>query len=216
MVTETYKDARTGEMRTRSYVRGRPLGKGGFAVVFSMQDPSTGESFAAKVVAKSTLETDRARQKILTEIRIHRSVENAHVVKFKKCFEDTNNVYILMELCSDKTLADVVKRRGRLTESECAPYAREIVAAEVGACAPPTRLEHIKNPFLTPSQCRACVEKNDLKALNQRDLEVVESRRAQMLGALRGLKMKHGRSVEATVAEIVCERLEKKTKRARD
>ena len=129
MVTETYKDARTGEMRTRSYVRGRPLGKGGFAVVFSMQDPSTGESFAAKVVAKSTLEKDRARQKILTEIRIHRSVDNAHVVKFKKCFEDTNNVYILMELCSDKTLADVVKRRGRLTERECAPYLREIVAA---------------------------------------------------------------------------------------
>lgn len=129
VVTETYKDARTGEMRTRSYVRGRPLGKGGFAVVFSMQDPSTGESFAAKVVAKSTLEKDRARQKILTEIRIHRSVDNAHVVKFKKCFEDTNNVYILMELCSDKTLADVVKRRGRLTERECAPYLREIVAA---------------------------------------------------------------------------------------
>ena len=94
--------------------------------------------------------------------------------------------------------------------------AREIVAAEVGACAPPTRLEHIKNPFLTPSQCRACVEKNDLKALNKRDLEVVEARGAQLLGALRGLKMKHGRTVEATVAEIVCERLEKKTKRARE
>jgi hypothetical protein len=28
--------------------------------------------------------------------------------------------------------------------------------------------------------------------------------------------MKHGRTVEATVAEIVCERLEKKTKRARE
>jgi hypothetical protein len=55
-----------------------------------------------------------------------------------------------------------------------------------------------------------------LEALNKRDLEVVESRRAQLLGALRGLKMKHGRTVEATVAEIVCERLEKKTKRARE
>ena len=109
VVTETYKDARSGETRTRSYVRGRPLGKGGFAVVYSMQDPSTGESFAAKVVAKSTLEKDRARQKILTEIRIHRSVDNAHVVKFKRCFEDKDNVYILMELCSDKTLADVVQ-----------------------------------------------------------------------------------------------------------
>jgi len=80
-------------------------------------------------VAKSTLEKDRARQKILTEIRIHRSVDNAHVVKFKRCFEDKDNVYILMELCSDKTLADVVKKRGRLSEQQCAPYLREIVSA---------------------------------------------------------------------------------------
>ena len=93
---------------------------------------------------------------------------------------------------------------------------REIVAAEVGACAPPTRLEHIKNPFLTPSQCRKCVVKNELSALNTRDKEVVETRRAQLLGALSGLKMRNGRTVDQTVAEIVCERLEKKTKRARE
>ena len=154
VVTETYKDARSGETRTRSYVRGRPLGKGGFAVVYSMQDPSTGESFAAKVVAKSTLEKDRARQKILTEIRIHRSVDNAHVVKFKRCFEDKDNVYILMELCSDKTLADVVKRRGRLSESQCAPYLREIVSA-VYHLHVDRRVIHrdlkLGNLFLTPA-----------------------------------------------------------------
>jgi len=56
----------------------------------------TGESFAAKVVAKSTLEKERARAKILTEIRIHRSVTNRHVVRFVRCFEDAANVYIIM------------------------------------------------------------------------------------------------------------------------
>ncbi len=165
VVTETYKDARSGETRTRSYVRGRPLGKGGFAVVYSMQDPSTGESFAAKVVAKSTLEKDRARQKILTEIRIHRSVDNAHVVKFKRCFEDKDNVYILMELCSDKTLADVVKRRGRLSEAQCAPYLREIVSA-VYHLHVEKRVIHrdlkLGNLFLTPAGLdEACIANTD-------------------------------------------------------
>ena len=47
IVTETYRDD-AGETRVRTYVRGRPLGKGGFAVVYSMQDPSTGESFAVR------------------------------------------------------------------------------------------------------------------------------------------------------------------------
>ena len=94
IVTERYKCARTGETKTRTYVRGRPLGKGGFAVVYGMQDPSTGENFAAKVVAKSTLEKERARAKILTEIRIHRGCDNAHVVRFVRCFEDAANVYL--------------------------------------------------------------------------------------------------------------------------
>ena len=48
--------------------------------------------------------------------------------------------------------------------------------------------------------------------LRHRDQEVIESRQMQLMGALQGLKMKDGRSVEETVAEIVCQRLEKKTK----
>ena len=152
VVTERYLDD-AGETKTRTYVRGRPLGKGGFAVVYSMQDPSTGESFAAKVVAKSTLEKERARQKILAEIRIHRGVSNPHVVRFVRCFEDDANVYILMELCSNKTLADVVKQRGGLSEREVACYAREIVAAVAHLHA--NRVIHrdlkLGNLFLTPA-----------------------------------------------------------------
>lgn len=91
---------------------------------------------------------------------------------------------------------------------------REMVAQEVGACEV-HRLEHIRNPFLTPSQCRHCVKNNDLKMLNRRDLETIESRRMQLIGALDGLKMRAGRTVEETVAEIVCERLERRTGRPR-
>ena len=65
VVVETYKDEKTGDQKKRSYVRGRPLGKGGFAVVYSMQDPSTGESFAAKARLyshRSHYATPRARR----------------------------------------------------------------------------------------------------------------------------------------------------------
>ena len=128
VITEEVKDDR-GATSTRTYVRGRPLGKGGFAVVYAVQDAASGVSYAAKVVAKSTLEKPRARAKILTEIRIHRAVRDGRVVRFARCFEDAANVYILMELCSDKTLADVVKRRGPLSLPEAAAYLREIVPA---------------------------------------------------------------------------------------
>ena len=87
---------------------------------------------------------------------------------------------------------------------------RELVAREAGACSF-YRLQEIKNPFLTPGQCRKCVANGNLGALKVRDQEVIESRQMQLMGALQGLRMKDGRTVEETVAEIVCQCLEKKT-----
>lgn len=92
---------------------------------------------------------------------------------------------------------------------------RELVAMEAGACKF-HRLETVKNPFLSPGQCRECVRKDDLGMLKKRDMEVIESRRMQLMGALRGLRMKDGKSVEETVADIICGRLEKKTELTRE
>jgi polo-like kinase 1 len=128
VITEYY-DGGDGAKRARRYIRGRALGKGGFAVVFAVQEAATGRSFACKVVAKSTLEKPRARKKMVTEIRIHKSVSCDQVVRFERCFEDDNHVYILMEMCSNRTLADIVKSRGAMREMAAACYMREAVSA---------------------------------------------------------------------------------------
>ena len=70
----------------------------------------------------------KQKDKMLAEIRIHRASEHEFIVKFKKCFEDEMNVYILMEKCSDRTLADVIKYR-RVTETETSAYVWEISQA---------------------------------------------------------------------------------------
>ena len=54
----------------------------------------------------------------MSEIRIHRSLHHPNVVGFEHFFEDSENVYILLELCSNQTLNEMVKRRKRLTELE--------------------------------------------------------------------------------------------------
>lgn len=56
---------------------------------------------AAKVVCKETLVKSRAKQKLMSEIKIHRSVSHLHVVKFEHFFEDAENVYIILELCQN-------------------------------------------------------------------------------------------------------------------
>ena len=49
---------------THRYVRGRMLGKGGFAKVYLCTSMDTGKSYAVKIVPKTNLVKARARQKV--------------------------------------------------------------------------------------------------------------------------------------------------------
>jgi len=52
---------------------------------------------------------------LLSEIKIHKSLHHAHIVQFENCFEDAENVYIFLELCTNKSLSEMLKRRKKLT-----------------------------------------------------------------------------------------------------
>lgn len=54
----------------------------------------------------------------MSEIRIHRALKHPNIVKFEHFFEDADNVYILLELCPNQSLNELVRRRKRLTELE--------------------------------------------------------------------------------------------------
>lgn len=65
----------------------------------------------------------------MSEIRIHRALRHTNIVAFEHFFEDRENVYILLELCQNQTLNDLLKRRKRLTELEVQYYILQLVAA---------------------------------------------------------------------------------------
>lgn len=64
----------------------------------------------------------------MSEIRIHRSLHHKNVVKFEHFFEDNDNVYILLELCHNQTLNELLKRRKRLTEMEVKCYLVQLIS----------------------------------------------------------------------------------------
>ena len=102
------------------YIRGRLLGKGGFAKCYEATHVDTKEKLAVKVISKASLEKPKTRQKLKTEIKIHRSITHRHIVRFHKYFEDNRNVYIMMELCKGQTLMEQSNRKGRFSEEETA------------------------------------------------------------------------------------------------
>jgi polo-like kinase 1 len=119
----------SGETAVRRYSRGKMLGKGGFAKCYEFVNLENKKLSAAKIIQKNTLVKNRAKQKLMSEIKIHRSLHQPNVVQFEHVFEDQDNVYILLELCSNQTLNELLKRRKRLIELEVQSYVWQIIQA---------------------------------------------------------------------------------------
>ena len=119
----------TGDVQIRKYYKGRLLGKGGFAKCYEFKCSENNKVFAAKVVAKSGLVKSRAKQKLISEIKIHKSLHHPQIVAFEHYFEDTENVYILLEMCQNQTLNELLKTRKRLTEIEVQCYVVQLIKA---------------------------------------------------------------------------------------
>jgi len=119
----------SGEFSLRKYSKGRLLGKGGFARCYEFTSLDTRKVTAAKIVPKANLQKTRQKQKLMNEIRIHRSVKHPNIVGFEHFFEDSENVYMLLELCKNQTMSELVRRRKRLAEVEVQCYALQVVAA---------------------------------------------------------------------------------------
>jgi len=109
------------------YIRGKMLGKGGFAKVYLCTSLDTNRTYAVKIVPKANLVKTRARQKLQAEIKIHRSLKHKHVCEYKHFFEDKTNCYILLELCQNQSMNELIKRRKRLTEPEVKYYLSQLL-----------------------------------------------------------------------------------------
>lgn len=113
----------------KRYERGKFLGKGGFAKCYEMKCCEKGKFFAAKVFEKKALINARSRKKLINEIKLHKKLKHENIVSFEHFFEDKENVYILLELCTNQTLNELLKRRKRLSDLETQFYSRQIISA---------------------------------------------------------------------------------------
>uniref|UniRef100_A0A667WPN6 Serine/threonine-protein kinase PLK3 n=1 Tax=Myripristis murdjan TaxID=586833 RepID=A0A667WPN6_9TELE len=101
---------------------------GGFARCYEMTDLANNKMYAVKVIPQARVSKPHQRDKITNEIELHKTLSHKHVVKFSHHFEDQENIYIFLELCSRKSLAHIWKARHTLTEPEVRYYLRQIIS----------------------------------------------------------------------------------------
>jgi serine/threonine protein kinase len=52
-----------------------------------------------------------------------------NVVRFVECFEDNDNIYMILELCPNKSLMDMLRARKRFTEPEVRFFLLQLLGA---------------------------------------------------------------------------------------
>nr|ACI67439.1 Serine/threonine-protein kinase PLK2 [Salmo salar] len=118
----------TDPTKGKCYCRGKVLGTGGFAKCYEFTDLASGKVYAAKIIPHTRVSKPHQREKIDREIELHRILHHKHIVHFYHHFEDKDNIYILLEYCSRRSLAHILKARKVLTEPEVRYYLRQIVS----------------------------------------------------------------------------------------
>ncbi|QIW95414.1 hypothetical protein AMS68_000932 [Peltaster fructicola] len=115
-----------------NYATGPALGKGGFAICHRAEryDGSrpTGCLVALKIV-KSKMEPAKLAQKFVTELQIHSKVSHPNIVTFYRAFSFQTSTYVVLQLCPNGSLADMLKRRRCLTLPEIRRFVIQICGA---------------------------------------------------------------------------------------
>lgn len=71
--------------------------------------------------------TFSAPLQLKAEIKIHSVLKHRRVVEYKHFFEDRTNCYILLELCHNQSMNELIKRRKRLTEPEVLYFMMQLI-----------------------------------------------------------------------------------------
>lgn len=67
------------------------------------------------------------KDKMTQEINIHKSLSHHNIVRFLSFFDDVYNVYIVLELCKQRSMMELHKRRPVVTDYECRFYIHQIL-----------------------------------------------------------------------------------------
>lgn len=105
------------------------LGKGGFACVYRARSNKTGEEVAIKMIDKKLMKAAGMAARVKKEVEIHSRLKHPSILELYNYFEDSNYVYLVLEICHNGELNRYLKANCKvLSETEARHYMVQIVS----------------------------------------------------------------------------------------
>ncbi len=118
----------------RYLITGR-LGKGGMAVVYKATDRNLNRDVAIKVLRKDVAGDPVAAKRLIREARAAASLHHPHIITILDVGERNGTVYVVMEILSGRSLADVLEQDGAIGVERSLAIGEQLASALVVAHA---------------------------------------------------------------------------------
>ena len=103
------------------------LGEGSFGSVKLARDKLTNEKVAIKILEKKKFVDKEEEYLVKREIDILKKLNHLNVIKTKNIFEDSENIYIIMEYCEKGELYNHIIEEICLNEKEASYYFYQLI-----------------------------------------------------------------------------------------
>lgn len=104
------------------------LGKGSFACVYKAKSVNTGLEVAIKMIDKKAMHKAGMVQRVINEVEIQCRLKHPSVLELYNYFEDSNYVYLVLEMCHNGEMSRYLKdRRKPFTEEEARHFMHQSV-----------------------------------------------------------------------------------------
>jgi len=107
---------------------GGMLGKGSYGDVKRVTNKITGKDYAMKVISKQKIMEHNMQEQLQREVRIQLALNHRNILRMVYYFEDTSNVFLLLELADNGQLFSFMRKRGSLEEPIAARFMYDVVA----------------------------------------------------------------------------------------
>jgi len=104
-------------------------GRGGMAVVYRAREESTGDVVALKMMSYRLIYDPAALERFHHEAALLRDLSHPNIAQLKRLFPAYHTYFLVLEYCDGVNLDRLVKRCGRLTESQVRPILGQIARA---------------------------------------------------------------------------------------